>query len=150
MPKGGINGRKRNFGKLNTPMGDFDWLGAQSNYRVKYFEGSNYVKMTETQNQTVPKVCKKIAKSMQNLFKRYAKCMQNVCKYYAKKIAKIMQKVLKKLCKKDTVMHCTLIYTQNMPDMVKYRAALWHFRQLAFGNWHFWHLALLASRPFFV
>ena len=43
-------------------MGDFDWLGAQSNYRVKYF-------------------------------------------------AKIMQKVLKKLCKKDTVMHCTLIYT---------------------------------------
>ena len=62
MPKGGINGRKRNFGKLNTPMGDFDWLGAQSNYRVKYF-------------------------------------------------AKIMQKVLKKLCKKDTVMHCTLIYT---------------------------------------
>ena len=78
MPKGGINGRKRNFGKLNTPMGDFDWLGAQSNYRVKYFEGSNYVKMTETQNQTVPKVCKKIAKSMQNLFKKYAKFMQNV------------------------------------------------------------------------
>ena len=50
MPNGGINGRKRNFGKLNTPMGDFDWLCAQSNYRVKYFEGSNYVKMTETQN----------------------------------------------------------------------------------------------------
>ena len=77
MPKGGINGRKRNFGKLNTPMGDFDWLGAQSNYRVKYF-------------------------------------------------AKIMQKVLKKLCKKDTVMHCTIIYTWTMPDMVKYRVALWH------------------------
>ena len=50
MPNGEINGRKRNFGKLNTPMGDFDWLGAQSNYRVKYFEGSNYAKMTETQN----------------------------------------------------------------------------------------------------
>ena len=141
MPKGGINGRKRNFGKLNTPMGDFDWLGAQSNYRVKYFEGSNYVKMTETQNQTVPKVCKKIAKSMQNLFKKYAKCMQNVCKYYAKKIAKIMQKVLKKLCKKDTVMHCTIIYTWTMPDMVKYRVALWH---LALGTWH---LALVDQPP---
>ena len=51
--------------------------------------------------------------------------MQNICKYYAKKIAKIMQKVLKKLCKKDTVMHCTLIYTWTMPDMVKYRVALW-------------------------
>ena len=99
MPKGGINGRKRNFGKLNTPMGDFDWLGAQSNYRVKYFEGSNYVKMTETQNQTVPKVCKKIAKSMQNLFKKYAKFMQNVCKYYAKKLQKLCKKYSKNMQK---------------------------------------------------
>ena len=43
MPEGGINGRKRSFGKLTTPIGDFDWSGAQSNYMVKYFEGSNYV-----------------------------------------------------------------------------------------------------------
>ena len=50
MLEGGINGRKRSFGKLTTPIGDFDWLGAQSNYMVKYFEGSNYVKMTEMQN----------------------------------------------------------------------------------------------------
>ena len=100
MPNGGINGRKRNFGKLNTPMGDFDWLGAQSNYRVKYFEGSNYVKMTETQNQTVPKVCKKIAKSMQNLFKKYAKFMQNVCKYYAKKLQKLCKKYSKNYAKR--------------------------------------------------
>ena len=45
-----INVIKRSFGKLTTPIGDYDWLGAQSNYMIKYFEGSNYGKMTETQN----------------------------------------------------------------------------------------------------
>ena len=33
---------------------------------------------------------------------------------------------MQKICKKDTVMHCTIIYTWTMPDMVKYSVALWH------------------------
>ena len=77
---------------------------------------------------------------MQNVCKMYANSMQKICKNDAKSI--------QNLCKKDTVMHSTLIYTWNMPDMVKYRAALWHFRQLAFGNWHFWHLPLATFGTF--
>ena len=61
---------------------------------------------------------------MQNVCKIYANSMQKICKNYAKSI--------QKLCKKDKVMHCTLIYTWTMPDMVKYRVALWH---LALGTW---------------
>ena len=130
MLKGGINGRKRSFGKLTTPIGDFDWLGAQSNYMVSTLKDPTMLRWPRCKTRQHPKYAKrmqKVCKIYSNVCKMYANSMQKICKNDAKSI--------QNLCKKDTVMHCTIIWHLAL--------GTWH---LALGTWHLalgtWHLAL--------
>ena len=77
------------------------------------------------------KDCKKYAKSIQKVCKIYVNIMQKKSKNYAKTTQKIMRKGYRH------ALH-TYIYIEYA------RHGEIQGCSLAFGNWHFWHLALLA------
>ena len=126
MLEGGINGRKRSFGKLTTPIGDFDWLGAQSNYMVSTLKDPTMLRWPRCKTRQHPKYAKrmqKVCKIYSNVCKMYANSMQKICKNDAKSI--------QNLCKKDTVMHCTWHLAKNSTSYCSSEGKTWSDKKIS-------------------